>query len=71
MKRTGRIIIFGFKKKPIILYYKIFKLTLYKLGLIPSSLGSSENSNNKTAWRNCNKCYPQKDWENFGKMCIL
>jgi len=46
MSRNGRIIIFGFKK--ICMYYrnyKIFKLTLYKLGLIPSSLGSNENSN--------------------------
>ncbi len=29
------------------LIYKIFKLTLYKLGLIPSSLGSNKNSNTK------------------------
>ncbi len=33
----------------IIFNYKIFKLTFYKLGLIPSSLGSKH----KTAWSNC------------------
>jgi len=56
------------KKVWIIFNYKIFKLTLYKLGLIPSSSGSK----NKTAWSNCVTISFTKRLEFFfGKMGFL
>jgi hypothetical protein len=59
------------KKKRIILNYEISKLTLNKLGLVPSSLGSNENSNTKLHGGIATNVFPEKDWENFGKMCSL
>jgi hypothetical protein len=68
MKRTGRIVIFGFFKKK--LCYKIFKLTLYKLGLIPSSLGLNENSNTKLHGGIATNVFPKKIGKSFGK-CVF
>jgi len=50
------------KKVSIIFNYKIFKLTLYKLGLIPSSLSLVQNSNTKLPRAIGTKKNWQKDW---------
>jgi hypothetical protein len=70
MSRNGRIIKFGFKKNSIILNYKIFKLALYKLGLIPSSLGSNGNSNTKLHGGIVTNVFPKKIGKILGK-CVL
>jgi hypothetical protein len=70
MSRNGCIIIFGFKKKWIILIYKIFQLTLYKLGLIPSSLGSNKNSNTKLHGGFATNFFDKKIGKLWGK-CVL
>jgi hypothetical protein len=71
MSRNGRIIIFVFIYKWIILNYKTFKLKMNNLGLIPSSLGSKQNPNTKLHGGIARKKFWQKDWENFGTMCSL
>jgi hypothetical protein len=48
----------------------MFKLTLYKLGLIPSSLGSNENSNTKLHGGIATNVFPKKIGNFFGK-CVL
>jgi hypothetical protein len=55
------------KKVWIIFNYKIFKLTLYKLGLIPSSLCSKH----KTAWSNCVTKFLTKRLEMFLGKCVF
>jgi hypothetical protein len=52
------------------LIYKIFELTLYKLGLIPSSLGSNENSNTKLHGAIATNVFPKKIGKILGK-CVL
>jgi hypothetical protein len=68
MSRNGRIIIFGFKK--IIFNYKTFKLKLYNLGLIPSSLGYKENPNTKMHGGIARIFFDKKIGKNLGK-CVL
>ncbi len=53
--------------KKIILNYKTFKLKLYNLGLIPSSLGSKENPNTKMHGGIARNFFDKK----IGKMCFL
>jgi hypothetical protein len=69
MSRNGRIIIFGLKKR-IILNYKTFKLKLYNLGLIPSSLGFKENPNTKMHGGIAIKFFDKKIGKILGK-CVF
>ncbi len=57
-------------ERKIILNYRIFKLTLYKLQLIPSSLGSNKNSNTKLHGAIATNVFPKKIEKILGK-CVL
>jgi len=54
----------------MILNYKIFKLTLYKLGLIPSSLGCNENWNKKLHGGIATNVFDKKIEKILGK-CVV